>query len=113
MPRVALALCFVFFVSLFVVRSVVQYRRTGSTGVKGFSGRIGSLPWVAGSSASLGLALAPVSGRLLRSTVGRRWQPPSLGLGATPARCLLRCRGYRRSARRAAFDGRFLASWRR
>ena len=60
MPSVALALCVVFFVALFVVRSVVQYRKTGSTGVKGFSGRIGSLPWIAGSSASLGLALAPV-----------------------------------------------------
>ena len=60
MPRVALALCFVFFVSLFVFRSVVQFRKTGSTGVKGFSGRIGSLPWIAGASASLGLALAPV-----------------------------------------------------
>jgi len=61
MPRLALALCFVFFVSLFVFRSVVQFRKTGSTGVKGFSGRIGSLPWLAGVTASLGLVLAPVA----------------------------------------------------
>ena len=61
MPRLALALCFVFFASLFVFRSVVQFRKTGSTGVKGFSGRIGSLPWLAGVTASLGLVLAPVA----------------------------------------------------
>lgn len=79
MPRLALALCFVFFISLFVFRSVVQFRRTGSTGVKGFHGRIGSLPWVAGAAASFGLVLAPVGplaalygwpgGHLLRSEI--------------------------------------------
>lgn len=59
MPRLALVLCFIFFVSLFVFRSVVQFRNTGSTGVKGFHGRIGSLPWIAGTAATLGLVLAP------------------------------------------------------
>lgn len=58
MPRLALALCAVWFLSLFLVRSVVQWRRTGSTGWKGFHGRVGSLPWLAGTSVSLGLVLA-------------------------------------------------------
>lgn len=61
MPRVALAICLLWFLSLFVFRSVVQWRRTGSTGMKGFHGRVGSLPWVAGVAASLGLALSPAA----------------------------------------------------
>ena len=61
MPRVALAICLLWFLSLFVFRSVVQWRRTGSTGMKGFHGRVGSLPWVAGVTASLGLALSPAA----------------------------------------------------
>lgn len=60
MPSVALALCALWFVSLFVLRSVVQLRRTGSTGVKGFHGPVGSIPWIAGVSASVGLFLAPL-----------------------------------------------------
>ncbi len=60
MPRLALTLCVLGFVSLFVFRTVVQLRQTGSTGVKGFHGRIGSLPWLAGVAASLGLLLAPL-----------------------------------------------------
>lgn len=60
MPRLALALFFVFFVSLFVFRSVVQFRRTGSIGLNGISGRVGSLPWIAGVSIALGLFLAPL-----------------------------------------------------
>ena len=58
MPRLALTLCALWFLSLFLVRSVVQWRRTGSTGWKGFHGRVGSLPWLAGTSVSLGLVLA-------------------------------------------------------
>jgi protein-S-isoprenylcysteine O-methyltransferase Ste14 len=61
MPRLALAFCILWFVSLFVVRSVVQWRRTGSTGFRGFHGRVGSLPWIGGASVSLGLALALVA----------------------------------------------------
>lgn len=60
MPRLALALCLFWFVSLFLFRSIVQFRKTGSTGIKGFHGRVGSLPWVAGVAASLGLILAPL-----------------------------------------------------
>ncbi len=61
MPRLALALCILSFVSLFVFRTVLQWKRTGSTGVKGFHGRVGSLPWIAGVAASLGISLAPVA----------------------------------------------------
>jgi protein-S-isoprenylcysteine O-methyltransferase Ste14 len=61
MPRLALALCLFWFASLFVFRSLLQWRKTGSTGVKGFHGRPGSLPWLAGAAASLGLVLAPLA----------------------------------------------------
>jgi len=61
MPRVALSLCVLWFVSLFVFRSLLQWKQTGSTGVVGFHGRIGSLPWLAGAAASLGLLLAPLA----------------------------------------------------
>jgi protein-S-isoprenylcysteine O-methyltransferase Ste14 len=60
MPGLALALCLFWFVSLFVVRSLLQLRRTGSTGIKGFHGRIGSPPWIAGVTISLGLLLTPL-----------------------------------------------------
>ena len=53
MPRLALALLILWFVSLFVFRTIVQWRQTGSTGIKGFHGRVGSLSWLAGATASL------------------------------------------------------------
>jgi protein-S-isoprenylcysteine O-methyltransferase Ste14 len=58
MPRLALALCLLWFVSLFVFRTMVQWKRTGSTGIKSFHGRVGSLPWLAGVMAMLGLVMA-------------------------------------------------------
>lgn len=61
MPRLALAICLLWFVSLFVFRSILQWRKTGSTGIKGFHGRVGSLPWFAGTTASLGLVLSPLA----------------------------------------------------
>ncbi len=61
MPRLALLICGLWFVSLFLFRSVLQWRKTGSTGVKGFHGRVGSLPWVAGVAVSLGFVLAPLA----------------------------------------------------
>ncbi len=61
MPRLALALCILWFVSLFVARSIIQWKRTGSTGFKGLHGRIGSLPWMAGVALGLGLLLAPLA----------------------------------------------------
>lgn len=61
MPHLALWLCGLWFVSLFVFRSFLQWRRTGSTGVKGFHGRVGSTEWFAGLCATAGLLLAPLT----------------------------------------------------
>ncbi len=61
MPRIALLLCLAWFLLLFVVRSLIQWKRTGSTGMKGFHGAVGSLPWWAGVAASAGLVLAPLA----------------------------------------------------
>jgi protein-S-isoprenylcysteine O-methyltransferase Ste14 len=67
MPRLALALLAVWFFLLFVLRSFLQWRRTGSTGFKAFSGRPGSAEWNAGVTITLGLAataLAPAASLL-------------------------------------------------
>lgn len=61
MPRLALALFILSFVSLFVIRSLIQYRNTGSIGLNGFHGRIGSRPWIAGVATSVAFVLAPIA----------------------------------------------------
>lgn len=61
MPRLALAFCVVWFLSLFVFRSLLQWRRTGATGLKGFHGRAGSPASIAGLAITLGLVLALVA----------------------------------------------------
>lgn len=61
MPSLALVLCLVWFVLLFVVRTVIQWKKTGSTGWRGFHGGVGSPSWIAGVSFALGLLMAPVS----------------------------------------------------
>ena len=61
MPRLAIVISIVWFVSLFVVRSLVQWKQTGSTGLKGFNGHVGSTSWFAGVSWSSGLILAPIA----------------------------------------------------
>jgi protein-S-isoprenylcysteine O-methyltransferase Ste14 len=64
MPHLALWLVIVWFLALFVFRTALQWWRTGSGGVRGFSGAVGSLEWSAGLLASLGLAagvLAPLA----------------------------------------------------
>jgi len=61
MPRLALVLCILWFTSLFVFRTIIQKKNTGSTGLKGFHGSVGSLPWVAGLLVPLGLVLAPLA----------------------------------------------------
>lgn len=58
MPTVALTLAVLWFVLLFVVRSLLQWRNTGSTGWKGMSGAPGSLEWNAGLLAGLGMIAA-------------------------------------------------------
>jgi protein-S-isoprenylcysteine O-methyltransferase Ste14 len=56
--------CYAIYLGLaFVLRSVIQRRRTGSTGFKGISGRPGSLEWSAGLLFGIALligVLAPV-----------------------------------------------------
>jgi protein-S-isoprenylcysteine O-methyltransferase Ste14 len=67
MPRLALLLLALWFLLLFVLRSILQWRRTGSTGFKAFSGRPGSAEWNAGATITAGLAvtgLAPVASLL-------------------------------------------------
>lgn len=63
MPAVALALFAVFAALGFGWRSWEQRRRTGSTGFRGVSGRLGSIEWFAGVGfiVSMGAALfAPI-----------------------------------------------------
>jgi protein-S-isoprenylcysteine O-methyltransferase Ste14 len=64
MPEAALGLYITFGVLAFGVRSLVQYRRTGSTGFRGLSGRPGSAEWWGGVlfvvAIALGLA-APIA----------------------------------------------------
>lgn len=49
MAAVALGLYLAYLMAAFGVRSWVQYRRTGSTGVRGVSGRPGSVEWWGGA----------------------------------------------------------------
>ena len=58
MPKLALVLVGVWFLVVFVLRTAVQWWRTGATGLKGFHGEPGSLPWVAGAMVSVGFVLA-------------------------------------------------------
>jgi protein-S-isoprenylcysteine O-methyltransferase Ste14 len=55
---IALALFAVYGVLGFGWRSWLQYRRTGSTGFRGVSGRIGSTEWIAGAGFIVALAVA-------------------------------------------------------
>lgn len=63
MPELALALYVVYFVLAFGLRSLIQLRRTGSTGFRGLSGRPGSAEWVGGVLFAVAMVLgvaAPV-----------------------------------------------------
>ena len=86
MPVLALALFAFWFVTLFCLRSFVQWRRTGSTGFKGFDGPIGSLPWFAGVAFALGIllmGLAPLSAQLGWSGAGLLFVSPPLHVAGT------------------------------
>lgn len=48
MPVAALIIYAVWFALTFGLRTFIQWRRTGSSGFKGFGGRPGSLEWIAG-----------------------------------------------------------------
>ncbi|HPG24767.1 MAG: isoprenylcysteine carboxylmethyltransferase family protein [Spirochaetaceae bacterium] len=86
MPKLALLLAIVWFLVLFVARSVIQRARTGSTGFKGFEGRPGSVSWWAGVTASAGLVLAPLAPVfVLRGWPGGRLWLEASGLHALGA----------------------------
>ena len=61
MPKLALILCAVWVLLLVVVRAIMQWNSMGSTGIKGFRGRLGSLEWFAEITASIGLILVPIA----------------------------------------------------
>lgn len=61
MPITALTLSLTWGFVLFILRTIIQYLRTGSTGIKGFKGRVGSLPWFAGITATGGISLTFLS----------------------------------------------------
>jgi len=61
MPELALILCSSWALLLFVARSIIQWRKTGSTGFNGFSGRVGSPEWFAGVCMTAGLLLTPLA----------------------------------------------------
>lgn len=66
---IALVLFAVFGVLGFGWRSWLQYRRTGSTGFRGTSGRIGSLEWIAGLGFVIALVVAVTAPILQRANV--------------------------------------------
>lgn len=57
MPVVALALYAIYLALTFGLRTLIQVRRTGSTGFHGIGGRPGSVEWLAGVGFTLGVAL--------------------------------------------------------
>ena len=59
MPSLGLTLCAVWFLLLFVLRSLIMWVKTGSMGINTFKGQVGSLAWCATMSATLGILLAP------------------------------------------------------
>lgn len=93
MPGIALALVAFWFLTLFVGRSVLQWRRTGSTGWKGVSGRVGSIEWMSGVLTACGFAatlaspLATLQGwpgsGLLWNSAPAQWTGVSFGLLGT------------------------------
>jgi protein-S-isoprenylcysteine O-methyltransferase Ste14 len=66
---VALALLAAFALLGFIWRAWLQHRRTGSTGFRGISGRIGSVEWVAGLGFVIALIVAVVGPLLQLSGV--------------------------------------------
>ncbi|HSS23302.1 MAG TPA: isoprenylcysteine carboxylmethyltransferase family protein [Mycobacterium sp.] len=66
---IALVLFAVFGVLGFGWRSWLQYRRTGSTGFRGTSGRIGSTEWIAGAGFVVALMVAVSAPILQRANV--------------------------------------------
>lgn len=61
MPRSALAIYVAFFAVGLGWRAWLQYRRTGDHGLRGFSGRSGSVEWLVGCFLVVGAALTGAS----------------------------------------------------
>ena len=61
MPVAALVLYGLFLAVAFVARTVIQLRRTGSSGFRGISGRPGSAEWIGGVLFAVAMVLAPVA----------------------------------------------------
>lgn len=61
MPRLAIFGLALFFSIAFGLRSWIQWRRTGSTGFRGISGRVGSAEWIGGVAFVVALAAAVVA----------------------------------------------------
>jgi protein-S-isoprenylcysteine O-methyltransferase Ste14 len=64
MPRFAIVAILLFAALAFGWRSLIQYRQTGSTGFRGFSGRPGSAEWLGGAlfaAACMTAAAAPLA----------------------------------------------------
>ena len=78
MATAALMLYGIFIVLGFGWRSYRQWRRTGSTGMRGFHGRPGSLEWLAGA----GFVVAMVVGALAPILQVAGWLSPIATLGA-------------------------------
>lgn len=74
MPRLALVLVLFSYLALFGLRTLVHWRRTGSTGMNAFSGAVGSLPWSAGVLATAGIVTA------LLAPLASLWGWPGGGL---------------------------------
>jgi protein-S-isoprenylcysteine O-methyltransferase Ste14 len=82
-PALALFLLILFHVIAFGLRSWQQYRRTGSTGFRGLSGRPGSLEWLGGVLFVVGIVLGPAAalGELF-GWIAPLWQPSPIGVVA-------------------------------
>jgi protein-S-isoprenylcysteine O-methyltransferase Ste14 len=74
MQDLAVVLLVAYGLIAFVLRALIQLRLTGSTGIKGVSGRLGSLEWFAGILFVLAIALS-VAGALSQDAEG----PPVVG----------------------------------
>ena len=60
-PLFAFALALAFFTFTFGVRSFMMWRRTGTTGFRGISGRVGSLEWLGGVGFAVAIGLVFVA----------------------------------------------------
>ena len=78
MTTLAIGLYVVYLLVAFVVRTVIQVRRTGDSGFRGLSGRPGTAQWWAGVLFAVALvvgAAAPVAGAVGLPTIGWLDQP--------------------------------------